>query len=167
MQTIFLTGFMGAGKTTIGQYLAEHLQWPVYDTDQLIEQQTGQQIKEIFSLYGEERFRELETETLLKKNNQPCIVTTGGGIILKPINRELMKSTGTVIFLRADFDIIWERLLQDDNRPLVKNKSKEEVEILYNSRLPLYMESATHIVDTSNKSIDEIVQQIAHRLRLN
>jgi shikimate kinase len=165
MKPVFLIGFMGAGKTTIGQALGARLNKTVCDTDQMIEKKFGQSISQLFELYGEQEFRKLET-ALLKEITEECsIITTGGGIILTKENREFMKKTGDVIFLQCDFSSLWERLDGDQTRPLIYHRKKEEVESLYKKRLPLYQESATITVDTTDKTVEETVHEIIRRLK--
>lgn len=153
MKSIYLTGFMGAGKTTIGQALAAKLSIPVVDTDTLIEQNMKMEIKDIFELHGESFFRELETKTLqgLPVNNN--LVTTGGGIVTAQKNIDWMKENGCMIFLYSDPEVIWERLENDTTRPLVQRKRKEEVTELFMKRLPLYKQA--HItVDTTGLTLE-------------
>ncbi|MGG1479844.1 shikimate kinase [Bacillus smithii] len=164
MKPVFLIGFMGAGKTTIGQALCARLNKPVYDTDQMIERKYGKSISQIFELYGEQEFRKMETALLKEITEKSGIITTGGGIILTNENREWMKKTGDVIFLQCDFSSLWERLEGDHTRPLVYHRKKDEVESLYKKRLPLYLESATIMIDTTDKTVEETVDEIIRRL---
>lgn len=164
MKPVFLIGFMGAGKTTIGQALSARLNKPVYDTDQMIERKYGQSISRLFELYGEQKFRKLETALLKEITKESSIITTGGGIILTKENREFMKKNGDVIFLQCDFSSLWERLEGDRTRPLIYHRKKEEVEALYKNRLPLYLESATITVDTTDKTVEETVDEMIRRL---
>ncbi|WP_203361770.1 shikimate kinase [Bacillus sp. REN10] len=167
MTTIFMTGFMGTGKTTIGQLLADQLQMPVIDTDVYIEQQEGITIAEIFEQKGEAYFRELETAVLEKlSTNEQKVVTTGGGIIMKEKNRQLMKQCGTVVFLETDLAVIFERLRGDTSRPLIQNQERSRIEELYESRLPLYREAADVIIHTTNQTAEQVAQEVMQRLNL-
>ncbi|MBM7650461.1 shikimate kinase [Bacillus ectoiniformans] len=166
MQTIFLTGFMGAGKTTIGQLLADKLNCPVMDTDALIEKQEGKAITTIFSEHGEAYFRNLETNMLHSFGEEAGVVTTGGGIVIKENNRQLMKERGTVIYLNSEFSEIWNRLIDDESRPLIQHKNKERTQSLFNQRLPFYKDSADVMIETSGKTAEQTAEEIIERLNL-
>jgi len=156
MQNIYLTGFMGAGKTTIGQAVANKLGVAVLDTDVMIENKLKMKIKDIFEKHGEPYFRELETEILTELPTKDVIVTTGGGIVTRKANIDWMKENGCVIFLYADPEVIWKRLENDTTRPLIQQKRKEEVLELFQTRLPLYNQA--HItLDTTDLALDEAV----------
>jgi shikimate kinase len=164
MKTIYLTGFMGAGKTTIGRLLSNHLHIPVKDSDEEIESQTGKTIRSIFEQDGEAFFRDFETKVLHTIPTENLIVTTGGGIILKEENREWMKNNGVLVCLHCDFDALWERLRNDESRPLIINQQKKEIEELYLSRLPLYQDHH-FMVDTSPSNLDDIVLNLAEKIK--
>ncbi|RDI41167.1 shikimate kinase [Falsibacillus pallidus] len=161
---IYLVGYMGAGKTTVGERLANLLGETVYDTDKMIIEKEGCSIQDIFSRYGEEHFRHLETEILKETSMLKGVITTGGGMVLKEENRELMKSSGTVIFLECNPMVIFSRIKGDAERPLLQNKNEIEFSSLYEKRKPYYEKSAHIIIDTSNSSIDEVVSEIEKRL---
>ena len=139
-----LLGFMGAGKTTIGSLLD-----PAFaDMDALLVQRLEMPISDYFALYGEDSFRQQES--------------TGGGIVLKPENRKLLKKNPCNIYLRIDFEWLYQRLAADPatKRPLFLNKKPEEFRVLYEQRLPLYEEVATHVIDVADKTPEEIVEII-------
>jgi shikimate kinase len=154
---------MGSGKTTIGKELSNVLQMPVIDTDKEIVKITGNTISRIFELFGEEYFRLLESSTLHSISTTNSIVTTGGGVVLKVTNRQYMKRNGIVIYLKCNFNIIWERLQLDSNRPLAFNQSREKVESIYLSRLALY-EQSDIVIDCNDKSVDTIVSEIVKKI---
>ncbi|MDQ0231961.1 shikimate kinase [Metabacillus malikii] len=164
MKAIYLTGFMGAGKTTIGEALAERLALPVRDTDKEIERTTGLTIKQIFEEHGEQYFRDLETEILKNLPKDNIIITTGGGIVIRNENRIYMKESGVIILLHADLDVIYDRIHHDSNRPIANKKSKEELVTLYLSR-ESYYEDCTRKINTDNKSIDDITEEIIQSLK--
>ncbi|GAA0345857.1 shikimate kinase AroK [Bacillus carboniphilus] len=160
METIFLTGFMGAGKSTIARQLGKKLNKQVVDTDQLIVHREGKNIPDIFATKGETYFRQLETEVLTSLDAE-LIVSTGGGLIVRPENRKWMLENGYVIFLDCDIQEIWRRINGDKGRPLARNQA--EVTALYESRKPLY--NQCHFkVDTTHLSIDAITETIMNEL---
>ncbi|WP_339146847.1 MULTISPECIES: shikimate kinase [unclassified Sutcliffiella] len=164
MKSIYLTGFMGAGKTTIGQALATKLNFPVYDTDTLIEQNMELEINDIFKKYGECYFRELETKTLQELSVSNTLVTTGGGIVTAQANIDWMKENGCMIFLYADPEVLWARLENDTTRPLVKQKKKEEVIDLFKTRLPLYNQA--HIkVNTTGLTLEDATEAVYNAIK--
>lgn len=164
VNNIYITGFMGSGKTTVGQALAKSLGYQVTDTDKWIEEMEGQSISSIFKQYGEPYFRDLETNALQQISGNQLIITTGGGIIMRPENREIMKEKGKTIYLQCDLDEVFLRLNDDTTRPLLKKEDKSNVEKLYQSRLPFYKE-ADHTINTTGKSIHLIVQELKSLLK--
>ena len=154
-----LLGFMGAGKTTIGRLLD-----PAFaDMDDLLVQRLEMPIFDYFARYGEDSFRQQESLLLQELLNQESsVIATGGGIVLKPENRELLKKNPCNIYLRIDFDRIYQRLAADSatKRPLFLNKKPDEFRALYEQRLPLYEEVATHVIDVADKTPEEIVEMI-------
>lgn len=154
-----LLGFMGAGKTTIGRLLD-----PAFaDMDALLVRRLEMPIVDYFTRYGEESFR-LQESLLLQEllDGQSSIIATGGGIVLKPENRELLKKNPCNIYLRIDFDRLYQRLATDsvNKRPLFLVKNQEEFRTLYEQRLPLYEEVATHVIDVTDKTPEKIVEMI-------
>lgn len=159
---IFFVGLMGAGKTTVGRVLAKHLQRTFYDTDHEIERRTGVSIPHIFEVEGEAGFRKRESQVLADLVSMPDVVlATGGGIVLLPENRHLLKEHGTVIYLRANVHELWLRTRNDKNRPLLQQGDpREKLEQLFLVRDPLYKEVADYIVDTGGQPVNAIVQKI-------
>ncbi|WP_409251336.1 shikimate kinase [Bacillus sp. SCS-153A] len=164
---IFLIGFMGTGKTTIGNVLAQKLQCPCVDTDQLIEEKYSMRIKEIFEEYGEERFREMETETLQELKEEEIVVMTGGGMADRKVNRELMKEKGKVVWLNCEFNEIIKRIANDASRPLVMQKGLTGLKSLYEKRLPVYDSAADYTIETSAITVDETVKRIISCLNID
>ena len=168
---IFLVGLMGCGKTTIGQLLAEKLHYEFVDTDDLIVKNYQQDINTIFHEKGEKFFRNLETTTLqnvinnIKNNGKKYVISTGGGIVLKDENRQLLKQFGYNIYLQTDTNILVQRLMTDTQRPLLKNKENlaENLQNLYNQRNKFYLEVANLVIQTNNKNIDEIILNICRQ----
>ncbi|RYM02199.1 shikimate kinase [Sporolactobacillus sp. THM7-7] len=158
---IYLTGFMGAGKTTVGAALGKTCNVPVFDTDQLIEKEQCQSVQEMFREKGEPFFRNCETQVLRKlaASKSRAIITTGGGIITNPENRRIMRSSGTVFFLYCDIRTIKKRLASDRTRPLLQRFPGDELNRLYKKRLADYLE-ANYTIHTTGKPVDGIVHEI-------
>ena len=154
-----LVGFMGAGKTTIGRLLD-----PAFvDMDALLVQRLEMPISDYFARFGEERFRQQESLLLQELLEQDTsVIATGGGIVLRSENRELLKKNPCNIYLRIDFNRLYQRLATDpvNKRPLFLDKSQEEFQALFEQRLPLYEEVATHVLDVADKTPEEIVEMI-------
>lgn len=160
MENIILIGFMGTGKSTIGTALAAKRNLIHLDLDTLIAQHEGCSIPELFSEKGETYFRDTESRLLaqiLKRRGQ--VISTGGGAVLCPENREIMLQKGIVVALFADEAEIIRRVSADANRPLLAGNPAERVQALIKERAGLY-DFAPVRIDTTGKSVDEIVQEI-------
>lgn len=157
MNNIYLCGFMGCGKSTIGKAVAVLTKSGFVDTDNYIEQEHNMTIKEIFAKYGEGHFRELERcaccEIALKDN---MIVSLGGGTVLDSKNVEVLKQGGKIIFIDTSLEIIKQRLSNDTDRPLLQNSDKNYIDDLYNYRYPIYRRVADVIIDGSGMTGDII-----------
>lgn len=159
-RNIILIGFAGTGKTTIGQALSEKLQWKQVDCDHWIESKTGRKIAEIFEQFGEEKFRDLETQALADiLQQQGQVVTTGGGSPLREKNKELMLHGGVVISLIANAETIIERVKGDQSRPLFQGNMEEKITALMEQRKGIYDFAEVHI-DTNHKKVEQIVEEI-------
>ena len=151
---------MGAGKTTVGLELAKKLNYKLIDTDHSIENDQSREIKDIFSQDGESFFRNLETLKLKELTNvENAIISTGGGIILKDENRSILNNLFT-IYLKADFENIFNRIKQDTSRPLLLtddpyNTAKD----IFKSRQSVYESFKIH-VRTDNKTPHQVVEEI-------
>lgn len=157
-QRIFLIGFMGAGKTTIGHYLQNILGYPCIDIDHYIEEKLKMTIPDIFKLKGEQYFREIETDSLVELSaKNDIILSTGGGIIKQEKNREILKKQFTV-YLKWPFDLLFDHIKGDTNRPLVQ--SYNQLQTLFSEREPLYHESASLVITCENKSIEQVANEI-------
>lgn len=164
VRKIYLVGFMGCGKSAIGKRLSYYLKMPYYDMDREIERQQGMTISEIFEKFGEEHFRNLETEFLRNFRDEACIIATGGGVAMKEENRKIMRKTGLVFFLDANFEEIYERIKNDKKRPIVQRSTKEQLEQLYHNRRKYYR-MASHIrVKTKGKPMKKIVEYIGYQV---
>ncbi|MED1205148.1 shikimate kinase [Heyndrickxia acidicola] len=164
MAPIYLIGFMGAGKTTVGKALSQSLGYPAADLDELIEKDENQKISAMFSLFGEEYFRNKETEKLIETREFNGILATGGGIILKEENRKWLKENGLTVFLKCPPEVAIDRIMGDPDRPNAVNRSFTELKELYLAREPFYENCAHIIIDTSLDSVEDTVGKIMDRL---
>jgi shikimate kinase len=134
---IFLVGFMGAGKSTVGPMLASHLAWDFIDLDQQIEKEHGRTIRQFFEMEGEPQFRRKETEALLKlAARRRCVIALGGGAFVQAANRPILSELGVSVFLDCDLEIILARCSIDGTRPLLQ--TPDQVKRLLESRLSSY-----------------------------
>ncbi len=164
---IVLIGFMGSGKSSVGKLLSKRLGYQFKDTDDMIEAEEGTSIGEIFSSRGEESFRDLETALLLSQEGllERTVLSTGGGMPLREDNCKLLRMIGQVIYLQASQSTIISRLANDNKRPLLKgDKLKNKVNSILNSRISIYEKAADIIIDTNNKKIADIVEDILEAL---
>ena len=164
--SLFLTGPMGAGKSTIGRQLSKQLKMAFHDSDHEIEQRTGVDIPLIFELEGEAGFRRRETAVIDELTRLPDIIlATGGGAILDPVNRQNLGSRGRVIYLHASVDQQLKRTGKDRNRPLLQTADpRATLEELMAVRDPLYREIADLVIDTDGKRVRDVVRQIIQQL---
>ncbi|KEO82655.1 shikimate kinase [Tumebacillus flagellatus] len=162
---IFLIGFMGTGKTTVGEQLASALDVPLFDSDQEIVKREGRSIPEIFAADGEVHFRKLETAMLTElAAGGPAVITTGGGAVLAAENRDMMKKSGFVVCLTATVEEIVRRVENDPNRPLLQGGDlKGRILALQEARAGLY-EFADLALDTTGRSLADIVGEIVMKL---
>ncbi len=159
---IVLCGMMGVGKSCVGIRVAELTGRRWYDTDIVISDRHGR-ISDIFEYYGESHFRSLETEVVRElADRDGLVISTGGGLVLMPENNELLKRNGKIVFLRASFETLLERVRADDTRPLLKDtgKTAERLGELLERRTPIYEAVADFIVDTDGKSVDDVAREV-------
>lgn len=167
---ITLIGYRGSGKTTVARPLAERLGWEWVDADTVIEQKAGQTIKQIFSADGEPAFREWERQVMAELlGRQDLVVAAGGGAILNPTTRQLVRQSGPVIWLQASLETLHARIQEDvttaQRRPNLTNQGGvAEIAQVLAIREPLYRECASLIVDTDTTSIPGIVDQVVNHL---
>ena len=164
---IFLVGMMGAGKTTIGRALAERMGLAFADTDRVLVERTGVPVTTIFDIEGEEGFRRRESAVLAElAAGDDRVIATGGGAVLAAANRELMRSSGTVVYLRARLDSLWQRMRNDTTRPLLATPDpRATIARLLEARDPLYREAAHVVVDTGTQSASTVVSRVVAALR--
>ena len=161
--SLVLIGFMGCGKTTFGNWLAKEHGYTFVDTDQLIEEQQNRTINDIFAADGEEYFRDLETgmaESLSLRSDK-IVVSVGGGLPVRPVNRAFLRQTGRVVYLKTGIDELERRLKGDTKRPLLAGGNvREKIENLMEQREDIYTDAADIIVDTSGRSFQQIYNEI-------
>lgn len=159
---LFLVGPMGAGKTTIGHTLANKLGFRFVDSDREIEHHTGATIPLIFELEGEDGFRRREMQAIDELTQlDDVVLATGGGAVLRPENRELLKSRGWVIYLHATVEQLFQRTAKDRHRPLLQTDDpRATLRRLMEIREPLYRDVASLTVDTTGKPVTAVVQEI-------
>jgi shikimate kinase len=165
-RAIVLIGFMGAGKSSVGRLLARMTGLARFDTDEMVGRRFGLTISEIFQTRGEEKFREAETDTLKELAGKgEAIIVTGGGIVLRPGNIELLRALGTIVHLRADDDTLFRRISRRSTRPLLRTENpRATVTELLGARLPLYASVADVEVDTSALTHDEVARLILEKI---
>ena len=153
-----LLGFMGAGKSTI----ARGLDPDFVDMDALLEDRLGMPIARFFEEKGEAAFRQVEEEVLADLLKTDQVISTGGGIVISPRNRALLKQNPDNIYLKADFETLYQRISadKDNQRPLFLNNSKEDLAAIFDERQAWYEEVASQIVDVSSLSPEEIIEEL-------
>ncbi len=168
-KNIVLIGFMGSGKSTIGRDLSKSLGYPLVDTDALIVRSAGKPIPEIFADEGEAAFRDLESALLADLAAAPTerhIISTGGGIITRPDNRQLLRQLGYVVWLVVSPAEIHRRTRRNKNRPLLNTENPEEaIRALLDDRTPAYRDTAHLAIETEQLSFPEITTGIIESAR--
>lgn len=159
---IFIIGFMGTGKTTVSACLSDKMGCLFVEMDQRIREETSMEIKDIFEKYGEEYFRDLETSLIRTIGTEPpCVVSCGGGAVLRPENVRMMKASGMVVLLTARPETVLNRVKGDDSRPNLKGRMSEEgIAGLMEKRRLAYETAADVAVETDNRTPDEIAEEI-------
>lgn len=158
---VALYGFMGVGKSTVGKALSERLGYGFVDMDEMIERRAGVKIKDMFAGEGEKRFRALEKEVAKEvAEKDRHVIACGGGAVLDPENAEALRSNSVLILLTASIDEIVERTRDSDERPLL-NVDDAQAEALLRERMPLYLEAADLVMDTTGASPTQLAAEIA------
>lgn len=163
MSHLILVGFMGCGKSKLGRRLSYRLRRPFLDTDKEIEMEQEASINQIFAEHGEAYFRSLETNCLkaLLWEKEEHVVSTGGGIVIREENRELMKMLGTVVYLKVSPLTVYERLKGDNSRPLLQGTNQlEKITRMMSQRKHYYEAAAHYVVEVDGKSLDELTEEV-------
>ena len=166
-QNIFLIGFMGCGKSTVADFLNRELSMEVIEMDQIIAQRQGMSISDIFETYGEQYFRDLETNLLIEMQSRSnVVISCGGGTPMRECNVVEMKKNGRVVLLTAKPETILDRVKNNHDRPLIENnKTVPFIADLMEKRRAKYEAAADIIIETDGKNELEICEELVHRLR--
>src|SRR5215469_1972255 len=162
---LFLIGPRGSGKSTVARLLAHELGWDWLDADEVLEKRCGQSIRSLFAAEGEAGFRDREAAMLVELCRlQQHVIATGGGVVLRESNRELLRASGCVVWLTANVETLWQRLQGDnattERRPDLLGGGREEIAEIMRIRETLYRECADFIVETAGRSPTEVVAEI-------
>jgi len=166
---VSLVGLPGSGKSSVARLLARHYGWPSLDTDALIESRIGGSIKAFFQSEGEAAFRAIETETLATSVSQtgPFVLATGGGIVMRPENRQLLRARTLCFYLRSTPEELARRLRNDTQRPLLQGvDALSRLRELCQQRDPLYRECAHYVVEAGRPTVWALVHWICMQLEL-
>ncbi|WP_136526627.1 shikimate kinase [Geomonas ferrireducens] len=166
IRNIFLTGFMGCGKTTVGHVLAQRLGWAFVDLDHAIVEDAGMSVKEIFAAHGEPYFRELESRVLVRiAAGSGQVISTGGGAVIDRGNRAVMRQYGRIVNLQADVPTIVARVSGNSERPLLADDaSVEKVRTMLKAREEFYADADLRI-DTTGKDVAGVVDELIDSLK--
>lgn len=167
MSNIILIGFMGSGKSTVADCISDRLNCNSVDTDVMIEESMKITINEIFDRFGEEYFRNLETDVIkdISKNFNNTVISVGGGLPVKEANRTYLKDAGKVVYLKASVDTLVERLANDNTRPLLRGENlRLKVENLMKARESIYEEVAEIVINTDDLTVEEVVSEIINAI---
>lgn len=168
MRSVILVGLPGSGKTTVGRQLARRLQLPFVDSDHLIEQRVRCSIRDFFESEGEESFRDVEQSVIDELTQSgPCVLSTGGGAVIRAANRGHMHQRGKVVYLNSSPDELLRRLRHDSSRPLLQvGNPLARLRDLYAVRDPLYRQTAHFVIETGRPSVATLVNMIVMQLEL-
>lgn len=165
-KTVVLVGMMGAGKTAVGTALARVLSVPFCDSDEEIVKAAQRSIAEIFERDGEPFFRARESEVLARLvRGSPCVLSTGGGAFLAEANRQVIAEAGVSVWLRADLDLLWQRVRHKTTRPLLRTANpRETLRELYEARMPLYAEADLVVDSAPELSVEDMATRVRQAL---
>jgi shikimate kinase len=162
-KTVVMVGMMGAGKTAVGTALARLLGVPFLDSDEEISRAADRSIAEIFERDGEAFFRARETEVLARLlKGAPCVLSTGGGAFLSPVNRQMIHEQGVSVWLRADLELLWQRVRHKTTRPLLRTENpRETLRMIYEARVPIYAQADLVVESLPDLSVDAMAVRVA------
>jgi shikimate kinase len=165
-RAIVLIGFMGSGKSSAGRILERKTRWPRFDTDEMVSGRFGRPIPEIFADFGEDTFRDAESEVVGQLSAAtPAVIVTGGGIVLRASNVELLRRAGTLVHLEADEETLFRRVSRRTTRPLLQTENpRATLTELLRVRLPLYREAADFQIDTSRLTHEEVAEAVLAKM---
>ena len=165
-KTVVMIGMMGAGKTAVGTALARVLGVPFLDSDEEIVRAADRSIAEIFERDGEGFFRARETEVLSRLlRGTPCVLSTGGGAFMSEANRVLIRQVGVSVCLRADLDVLWQRVRHKSTRPLLRTENpRETLRGLYEARGPIYALADLMVDSEADLSVEGMAHRVAQAL---
>lgn len=166
-KTVVMVGMMGAGKTAVGTALARILGVAFRDSDEEIVRAANRSIAEIFERDGEPFFRARETEVLGRLlRAEPCVLSTGGGAFLSPANRQMIHDQGVSVWLRADLDLLWNRVRHKATRPLLRTENpRETLRALYEARLPAYAQADLIVDSAADLAVEDMARRVAEALQ--
>lgn len=161
-KTAVMVGMMGAGKTAVGTALARLLAVPFVDSDEEIVRAADRSIAEIFERDGEPFFRARETEVLGRLlKGKPCVLSTGGGAFLAQTNRQLISDHGVSVWLKADLDLLWQRVRYKTTRPLLRTANpRDTLRALYEARLPFYQQADIVVDSAPDLSVEDMARRV-------
>ncbi len=154
-ELISLIGFKSSGKTTLGQLLAQTLSVKWIDTDKALESKYQKTVKAIYALHQEQRFRLLESEMIQSIPIEPCVISTGGGVVLSSKGMDFLQKHSKIIYLKVDYDVILARM---QDKPLFA--VHEDLYQLYQKRQKLYEQYVHHVIDVSNDSLEIALEKL-------
>lgn len=165
-KTIVLVGMMGAGKTAVGTQLAKLLSVPFLDSDEEISRAADRSIAEIFARDGEAFFRQKESQVLVRLlTGQPVVLSTGGGAFLAEANRVAIARMGVSVWLRADLDLLWQRVRHKTTRPLLQTPNpRESLRVLHEARVPIYALADLVVDSRASYSVEDMAAQVRQAL---
>lgn len=165
-KTVVMVGMMGAGKTAVGTALARQLGVPFLDSDEELARAASRSIAEIFERDGEAFFRQRETEVIGRLlRGEPCVLSTGGGAFLSASNRQLIHEAGVSVWLRADLELLWQRVRHKTTRPLLRTANpRETLRELYDARLPFYAQADLTVDSAPELSVDDMAVRVRQAL---
>lgn len=160
--SMWLIGMMGSGKTTVGERVAAVVGAPFYDTDVMVEEMAGMSVAETWEQVGEVGFREMEHRAVAAVPSSGAVAAAGGGAVLDPVNRQNMRSGGRVVWLRCTPELAAKRVGSDPTRPLLNGDMpvEDRLAVILEERSGVYSSVATDLVDTDNRSVDEVVSDV-------